>query len=166
MSYGSIQWLPLTVGLTVLGLIFSYFAYKRRGIRSGTMGAAWSLLPVAAYMTGATEMLWKVGAAIGQFGTGFVFSGLASTGLTAGFFFSGITMSGLAIFSCGDGGVGATTSIFGVAGSLTTSSGRLDHNSTVIAGFEKDCLFQLKPKYNSAKNTLCTTRASMPAGSL
>lgn len=91
MSYGSIQWLPLTVGLTVLGLIFSYFAYKRRGIRSGTMGAAWSLLPVAAYMTGATEMLWKVGAAIGQFGTGFVFSpmkwaGVGVTGLAVALF--------------------------------------------------------------------------------
>ena len=91
MSYGSIEWLPLTVGLTVLGLIFSYFAYKRRGIRSGTMGTAWSLLPVAAYMTGATEMLWKVGAAIGQFGTGFVFSpmkwaGIGVTGLAVALF--------------------------------------------------------------------------------
>jgi hypothetical protein len=91
MSYGSIEWLPLTVGLTVLGLIFSYFAYKRRGIRSGMMGAAWSLLPVAAYMTGATEMLWKVGTAIGQFGTGFVFSpvkwaGIGVTGLAVALF--------------------------------------------------------------------------------
>ncbi|HET9082641.1 MAG TPA: cellulose synthase [Trebonia sp.] len=91
MSYNSIEWLPLTVGLTVLGLILSYFAYKRRGLRSGMMGIAWSLLPVAAYMTGATEMLWKIGAAIGQFGSGFVFSpmkwaGIGVTGLAFALF--------------------------------------------------------------------------------
>src|SRR5487761_352113 len=91
MGYNSIEWLPLTVGLTVLGLILSYLAYKRRGLRSGVMGTAWSLLPVAAYMTGATEMLWKIGAAIGQFGTGFVFSpvkwaGIGVTGLAIALF--------------------------------------------------------------------------------
>lgn len=91
MGYNSIEWLPLTVGLTVLGLILSYFAYKRRGLRPAMMGTAWSLLPVAAYMTGATEMLWKVGAAIGQFGTGFVFSpmkwaGIGVTGLAVALF--------------------------------------------------------------------------------
>ena len=91
MGYNSIEWLPLTVGLTVLGLILSYFAYRRRGLRSGMMGTAWSLLPVAAYMTGATEMLWKIGAAIGQFGSGFVFSpmkwaGVGVTGLAVALF--------------------------------------------------------------------------------
>ena len=74
MSYSSITWLPLAAGLTILGLVLSYIAYRRRGLRPALMGTAWSLLPIAAYLTGAIEMLWKVGAAIGQFGTGFVFS--------------------------------------------------------------------------------------------
>ena len=91
MTYNGIEWLPLTLGLTVLGLILSYLAYRRRGLRAGAMGTAWSLLPVAAYMTGATEMLWKVGTAIGQFGTGFVFSpvkwaGIGVTGLAVALF--------------------------------------------------------------------------------
>lgn len=91
MGYNSIAWLPLAAGLTILGLILSYYAYKRRGIRSATMGTAWSLLPIAAYMTGAIEMLWKVGAAIGQFGTGFAFSpmkwaGIGVTGLAVALF--------------------------------------------------------------------------------
>jgi hypothetical protein len=91
MSYGDIAWVPLTVGLTVLGFILTYFAYRRRGVRPAMMGAAWSLLPVAAYMTGATEMLWKIGAAIGAFGTGFVFSpmkwaGIGVTGLAIALF--------------------------------------------------------------------------------
>jgi hypothetical protein len=93
MSYGDVAWLPLTLGLTVLGLVLSYFAYRRRGLRPAMMGVAWSLLPIAAYLTGATEMLWKVGAAIGQFGSGFVFSpmkwaGIGVTGLAIALFFA------------------------------------------------------------------------------
>jgi hypothetical protein len=91
MSYSSIEWLPLTAGLTVLGIVLSYLAYRRRGVRPALMGTAWSLLPIAAYLTGATEMLWKIGAAIGQFGTGFVFSptkwaGIGVTGLAVALF--------------------------------------------------------------------------------
>jgi hypothetical protein len=91
MSYSSIAWLPLALGLTILGLILSYIAYQRRGLRPALMGTAWSLLPIAAYLTGAIEMLWKVGVAIGQFGTGFVFSpmkwaGIGVTGLSIALF--------------------------------------------------------------------------------
>ena len=91
MSYSSIAWLPLAAGLTILGFVLSYFIYQRRGLRPALMGAAWSLLPIAAYLTGAIQMLWKVGAAIGQFGTGFVFSpmkwiGIGVTGLAIALF--------------------------------------------------------------------------------
>jgi hypothetical protein len=91
MGYNSIAWLPLALGLTVLGLVLSYLTYRRRGVRPAVMGTAWSLLPIAAYLTGAIEMLWKVGAAIGQFGTGFVFSpmkwaGIGVTGLAFALF--------------------------------------------------------------------------------
>jgi hypothetical protein len=91
MSYNSIAWLPLALGLTLLGLVLSYLTYRRRGLRPAMMGTAWSLLPIAAYLTGAIEMLWKVGVAIGQFGTGFVFSpkvwaGIGVTGLAFALF--------------------------------------------------------------------------------
>jgi hypothetical protein len=91
MSYNSITWLPLTAGLTVLGLVLSYLAMRRSGVRPALRYFAISLLPIAAYQTGATEMLWKVGAAIGQFGTGFVFSttkwiGIGVTGLAIALF--------------------------------------------------------------------------------
>jgi hypothetical protein len=91
MGYNSIAWLPLALGLTILGLVLSYLTYRRRGVRPAVMGTAWSLLPIAAYLTGAIEMLWKVGAAIGQFGTGFVFSpmkwaGIGVTGLAFALF--------------------------------------------------------------------------------
>ena len=86
MSYDSIPWLALAAALTALGLVLSYLTYQRRGLRPALMGVALSLLPTAAYLTGAIEMLWKVGVAIGQFATGFVFSpekwaGIGLTGL-------------------------------------------------------------------------------------
>jgi hypothetical protein len=91
MSYNSIEWLPLAAGLTVLGIVLSYIAYRRSGVRPALRGAAVSLLPIAAYLTGAIEMLWKIGVAIGQFGTGFVFSttkwaGIGVTGLAIALF--------------------------------------------------------------------------------
>jgi len=91
MSYSSIPWLALAAALTTLGLVLSYLVYQRRGLRPALMGVAVSLLPAAAYLTGAIEMLWKVGVAIGQFATGFVFSpekwaGIGLTGLAIALF--------------------------------------------------------------------------------
>jgi hypothetical protein len=93
-TYNSIAWLPLCAGLTGLGLVLSYLAGRKRGVRSFLRGAAWSLLPVAAYLTGSIEMFWKIGTAIGDFATGFVFStrvwsGIAVAGLAVVLFFAG-----------------------------------------------------------------------------
>lgn len=87
-TYDKIAWLPLCLGLTGIGLVLSYFALRRRGIGSGLRGAAWSLLPLAAYLTGAIAMFWKMGIAIGNFATGFAFSprvwsGIAVAGVSA-----------------------------------------------------------------------------------
>jgi hypothetical protein len=73
-TYNSISWLPLAGGLTLLGLILSWIAWRRRGAAAGLRGVAWSLLPLAAYLTGAIKMLWQMGAAIGNFASSFVFS--------------------------------------------------------------------------------------------
>jgi uncharacterized membrane protein len=91
MSYSSIPWLLLTAILTALGLVLSYGILRRNGVRPALRVAAVSLVPIAAYLTGATEMLWKIGVAIGQFGTGFAFSttkwiGVGVTGLAIALF--------------------------------------------------------------------------------
>ena len=90
-TYDKIAWLPLCAGLTGLGLVLSYVAMRRRGLGAGLRGAAWSLLPLAAYLTGAIEMFWKMGAAVGDFAKGFVFSaqvwsGIAVAGVAAALF--------------------------------------------------------------------------------
>jgi hypothetical protein len=74
MGYSSIVWLPICAGLTAVGLVLSYYFGRRRGYRSMLRGAAWSLLPLAAYLTGSVEMFWKIGVAIGHYADGFVFS--------------------------------------------------------------------------------------------
>jgi hypothetical protein len=80
-TYDKIAWLPLCGGLTGLGLVLSYVAMRRRGLGAGLRGAAWSLLPLAAYLTGAIEMFWKMGAAVGDFAKGFVFSAQVWAGI-------------------------------------------------------------------------------------
>jgi hypothetical protein len=81
MKYSDIAWLPLTGGLALLGLIASWFAWRRRGVAAGLRGVAWSLLPIAAYLIGVIALLWKFGTAIGSFATSFVFSPKVWAGL-------------------------------------------------------------------------------------
>ncbi len=64
-TYDQIVSLPLCAGLTGLGLVLSYLVMRRRGLGAGLRGAAWSLLPLAAYLTGSVKMFWKMGVAIG-----------------------------------------------------------------------------------------------------
>jgi hypothetical protein len=125
MSYESIAWLPLAAGLTILGLVLSYLTYRRRGLRPALLGVAWSLLPIAAYLTGAIEMLWKVGAAIGQFGTGFVFSPMKWVGI-------GVTGLAIALFLAAGGRqrrkVARDARKAARAGERTATGGRADRD--------------------------------------
>ncbi|HZB30479.1 MAG TPA: hypothetical protein VE465_09965 [Streptosporangiaceae bacterium] len=45
----------ISLGVTVIGLLGSWGAYRRRGAASGMRGVAWSLVPMGAYLTGTTE---------------------------------------------------------------------------------------------------------------
>jgi hypothetical protein len=88
MDYSSFVWLPICVGLTAVGLVLSYYYGRRHGHLSMMRGAAWSLLPLAAYLTGSIEMFWKIGVAIGHYADGFIFSpekwaGIAVAGAAA-----------------------------------------------------------------------------------
>jgi hypothetical protein len=59
-NFNDLTLLPFCVGLTLLGLIASWAAWRRRGLAAGTRGVAWSLLPVSLYMTGLLKLLWDV----------------------------------------------------------------------------------------------------------
>ena len=47
----------ISLAVTVVGLLGSWAAYRRRGAASGMRGAAWSLVPIGGYLTGLTKFL-------------------------------------------------------------------------------------------------------------
>ncbi|MGC4939070.1 hypothetical protein [Kribbella sp. DT2] len=59
-DFNDLTLLPFCAGLTLLGLIGSWFAWRRRGAAAGVRGVAWSLLPVSLYLTGLLELVWDV----------------------------------------------------------------------------------------------------------
>jgi hypothetical protein len=74
MSFSQIPWFLLCGGLTVVGLIGSWFVFRRRGARAAMRGVAWSLLPIALYLIGIIQPIWN-------FAYGLVFSPKVWTGL-------------------------------------------------------------------------------------
>lgn len=73
-DFNDLTLLPFCVGLTLLGLIGSWAAWRRRGLASGVRGVAWSLLPVSLYLTGLLEVLWDVVKSVSNWVTNLIFS--------------------------------------------------------------------------------------------
>src|SRR6266566_2659531 len=74
MSFSQIPWFFLCGGLTAAGLVGSWFALRRRGPRAAARWLAWALLPIALYLLGILQVLWRFGVAIGDFFSGLAFS--------------------------------------------------------------------------------------------
>lgn len=55
-SLDSTTWAALALALTTLGAVLSWFAWRRRGPAAGLRGLAWTLLPVAAWLTGTLRL--------------------------------------------------------------------------------------------------------------
>lgn len=77
-------WGALALSLTVLGGIWTWFAFRRRGIASGLRAAGFTLLPLAAYLTQTLEMVAEIGAAIGDWATSLVFNPFVWLGFVIG----------------------------------------------------------------------------------
>jgi hypothetical protein len=86
-TWNSITWFPICVGLTAAGLVLSWFTWRRRGLRRAVRTAAWSLVPLALYLTGSILLVGRMGSAVVQFAQSFAFSpktwsGVVLLGLT------------------------------------------------------------------------------------
>jgi hypothetical protein len=80
-------WGALALTLTLLGGIYTYVAYQRRGVTAALRGASLTLLPVAAWLTGVLKLLTEVGDAVGDWAVRLAFSpslwaGVALAGLS------------------------------------------------------------------------------------
>ncbi|MEV0147556.1 MULTISPECIES: cellulose synthase [unclassified Nonomuraea] len=79
--FEQIPWMALCAGLTIAGLVLSFLAFRRRGAAAGMRAAAWALLPLAAYLTGALQALWTIGATVVGFVTSLVLNPLVWAGV-------------------------------------------------------------------------------------
>ena len=62
------------VAITAVGLIASWRIWRKSGAGRGIRAAAWSLIPLAAYLVGAVGLLGRIVSAVVRFAGSFVFS--------------------------------------------------------------------------------------------
>ena len=74
-------WQALGLTLTLLGLVLSVVLWRRRGAAAGLRGVAWSLLPLAAGLTGTLRLLWRVADAVADWAVRLVFSPVVWLGI-------------------------------------------------------------------------------------
>ena len=87
-GFDDATWQALGLVLTLLGSGLSVLAWRRRGAASGLRGFAWSLLPLAAALTGTLQLLWRIADEVVSWALRLVFSpvvwlGIVLAGLSA-----------------------------------------------------------------------------------
>ena len=88
-------WAALAATLTLLGLVWTYVSYQRRGAVAAMRALGFTTLPVAAWLTGTLEMFTEIGGSVADWATGLVFSPITWAGIgIAGFGIVLIVISG------------------------------------------------------------------------
>ena len=88
-------WAALAATLTLLGLVWTWISYRRRGVAAAMRALGFTLLPVAAWLTGTLEMFTEIGGSVADWATGLVFNPITWTGIgLAGFGVVLIVISG------------------------------------------------------------------------
>jgi hypothetical protein len=64
----------ICVAISAAGLIASWLVWRKKGASSGMRGIAWSLIPLAAYLTNSVLLIGRIASAIARFAGTFVFS--------------------------------------------------------------------------------------------
>jgi hypothetical protein len=74
VTYDGATWGALACSLSALGGVLTYVAWQRRGATALIRGAAWTLLPIAAWLTGTLKLLTEVLGDVGDWAVDLVFS--------------------------------------------------------------------------------------------
>ena len=82
-------WAALALILTILGAAYTWVAWRRSGLAAGMRGLAWTLLPVAAWLTGSLKLVAGILEDIISWAAKLVFSpvvwlGIVIAGVAAG----------------------------------------------------------------------------------
>ena len=80
-SIDAVTWQALGLVLTLLGLALSALVWVRRGPARGLRAVAWSLLPLAAGLTGVLRLGWEIADSVLRWSARLVFSPLVWLGL-------------------------------------------------------------------------------------
>lgn len=76
-----VTWGALALTLTLVGALYTWWAFTRRGAASGTRGAALTLLPAAAWLTGTLEMFTEIAGSVSDWATHLVLSPVVWSGI-------------------------------------------------------------------------------------
>ena len=106
-----VTWGALTLTLTLIGGIWTWLAFRRRGLASGLRGAGFTLLPAAAWLTGTMEMFTEIGGSVVDWATHLVFSPVV---------WAGVVLTGLSVLLLGISGALQARGV-GVKGSRPAS---------------------------------------------
>ena len=80
-GFDSTTWQALGLVLTLLGLALAGLVWVRRGAAKGLRAAAWSLLPLAAGLTGVLKLGWEITEAVVDWAARLAFSPVVWVGL-------------------------------------------------------------------------------------
>ena len=61
-----VTWVALALTLTLLGGLYTWFAFRRRGFVAGLRGVGFTLLPAALLLTDTLQLVTEIGSAIGD----------------------------------------------------------------------------------------------------
>ncbi|MEV2270254.1 cellulose synthase [Nonomuraea africana] len=133
--------MPLCAGATGVGLVFSFLLLRRRGAVAAMRLAAWSLLPMAAYLTGALSALWTIGSTAVSFVTSLVFNP---------FTWAGVALAGLSMVLFMVSGVIRARRLSAAAPAPSAASARpaAEQKPATSAPAGKPAIAQPKPRTN------------------
>jgi hypothetical protein len=69
-----VTWGALAATLTLLGGLYTWFAFRRRGFVAGLRGVGITLIPAALLLTDTLQLVTTIGSAIGDWAIDFAFS--------------------------------------------------------------------------------------------
>jgi hypothetical protein len=81
MSYDSAAWGALAFALSTMLGVITFFRWRARGLVAGVGGAGWTILPVAAWLTGVLELAFDIGDSVGHWAVHLVFSPVVWLGI-------------------------------------------------------------------------------------
>jgi len=81
MSYDSAAWGALAFALSTLLGVVTFFRWRSRGFAAGLRGAGWTILPVAAWLTGVLELGFDIADSVGHWALHLVFSPVVWLGI-------------------------------------------------------------------------------------